>query len=435
MRNQFTKPLALNKWFSLPFTANSFTLSLNTLNGLSAYRKISNPYTLVNLQGLNFTHGILELAVQLNKEPVEKVYLNVTPTALLVSCSVNTTDIYLSRYTYFALRDLIGVAEQYSFEIYYWPNFFKENGKSDYLKITKAKQGLCISQKAGYSFLKPSTVLPKLNLAEPATLSPLWFIDEKPNVTQPYTVGFCLAYTDLKRWHTQHYPFLIPYWAKLTQNKTAIKYFNGFVGTGSTAPAFVLSQTQSLLMDICKQMQTLALIQQHAFTANSLNIDAINRANVLKQRNLFVLYQQALPLLSRQLFSFYYCTHGMRNVKGKPQKQLLIPCYFASDVPVLCFILKQRGEYIELQLKFKIGTRSYTLPNNFIVGFFVAAKQMPSRFYLLRSFRDYSLVAFFVAYNFKICVLKVHWVYFEEFLKELSRLYFSNIPTVDVNTG
>lgn len=111
-------------FFHLPFTPNTRILTENTLNQYSEIRKPKKGYFPIKIRKISFSNELLVIGVILDKEPEEMVYIKVTTSELLVSCSVDTHENYLSRYAYFALNQLMYYHTEYDFEDNYWPGFF-----------------------------------------------------------------------------------------------------------------------------------------------------------------------------------------------------------------------------------------------------------------------------------------------------------------------
>jgi len=141
-------------FFRLPFNPNTRILTQETLNRHSEIRKPKRTFFPIKIRKISYTNELLTLGVTLCKEDEELVYIKVTSSFLLVSCSVDTHDSYLSRYAYFSLFQLMFYYGKYDFEQYYWPGFFDEQiGLSKYLRINKSKGSLWVSAKLRYKTL------------------------------------------------------------------------------------------------------------------------------------------------------------------------------------------------------------------------------------------------------------------------------------------
>jgi len=171
-------------------------------------------------------------------------------------------------------------------------------------------------------------------------------------------------------------------------------------------------------------MKPLAAIR---FSANSnlpetaAKVKAVNDANQLA---LFKLWHKALPLLMQQRFTHYFYTYGLRNVNGKPVMRDMKLVDFTMEVPVLSFVLKDEGDYYELQLKLKVKGKSLHLNTDQPGMFLVCDRAKPYLWYLLEAEMDYKLVWFFSRVNFKVQVPKGYYSeFFEGFVEGVERWY------------
>jgi len=98
-------------------------------------------------------------------------------------------------------------------------------------------------------------------------------------------------------------------------------------------------------------------------------------------------------------------------------------CTFSVQRPKLCFLFRNKGEYYELEMRFKAGKKTYTC-HHFNPTFFIHAQIEPYRFYLLDSITDYQVTSFFARSDFKLLVLKSHYKsHFKAFTDRLAEVY------------
>ncbi|TCD11593.1 hypothetical protein EZ449_04855 [Pedobacter frigidisoli] len=145
-------------------------LERKTLDSLSEFRSPKRGYLSVNVKHLGFVNEILTSSISIGKEDTEFVYLRVTQDHLLISCSVDTDEFYLSRYAYFFLNKYLWFYHEKSFEDYYYPDFLDaDNGTSKYLKIASDSKGLTIKLKDPFrNLFKPGVSLPLVPLENEA---------------------------------------------------------------------------------------------------------------------------------------------------------------------------------------------------------------------------------------------------------------------------
>ncbi|KEO75193.1 hypothetical protein [Anditalea andensis] len=416
MENQ-TQPLEAKTYYRLPLEIGTFCLLEETLNAHSKYRKPLSHYR-IETKKLHFRNEILTLSVKLQDEPKMLVYLKVTEKELLVSCNFDTDQNYLSRYAYFTLLDRMRYDRKVCFEEYYWPDFFDSNtGRSKYLKIINDRRGLDIELKPKYpTFYKPGD--PLLHLKNDgkvpiAKTNNKIFIEDLPHTD--YAVGFCLADTNLESFHSNHYPFLVPFHGILSKDRKNIKSFTSFHNDESDMDNLTLSQKQNELSKICFKMRELAPIKNTSLCRFKFKEDVID-----KGKQLFKLWHEAYELILSQKHTYFFHTWGMVNVKGKPSRSWMKPCEFKNEVPQLAIRKIDKGEYYQIELLFRINGKLQApeYPN---LAFFIRPKDNWLKIYLLGDFNDYLLISFFAKTYFKLAVLKCHYRgEFKNFMESLS---------------
>lgn len=439
MNKAIKSPPAGLQFFKLPFEKGTVRLTRATLNKHSDFRRRERPYQCVSICKISYHNEILIIGIEVEKEEEEKVYLQATATGLLVSCSTDTHETYLSRHAYLALNQLIYIDDHYDFDRYYWPGFFDaKTGKSKYLNIINDRRGLDVFLKPKYSsFYKPEQKLiyplndekskPRMNLKQAKES----IISENGE-----TIGYCLADTLLRSWHSNHLPFLIPYSGLLTNKKDVVKTYVNFIKDQKDLPILDYTPVQHQLNQLCFKMIELALIKSPEYQSTEKERENIKRDNIRRRDKIFLLWQQAIPLLECQLFISHYHTLGMKNVVGKPRKKDMPVCSFSTEVPKICFLWLDRGDYYELSLRFKVGKKIF-VPEQRNVTFFISQKNDPKRFYLLETLTDYTVLTYFEERKFNISVLKSHYrQYFKGFKEQLTRVYEfieSPKPSIEIN--
>lgn len=150
-----------HRFYKFPFENGNFKLTRVTLDSHSEFRKPNRTYLSVDAKMISFKDDILIFSVRIAGDEEEFVFLKITQTHLLVTCSVDTDETYLSRYAYFLLDNYISYYHEKDFSEYYWPDFFDANtGKSKYLIIEKKGKSLSIKLKGKYwYFYKPGCLL------------------------------------------------------------------------------------------------------------------------------------------------------------------------------------------------------------------------------------------------------------------------------------
>ena len=425
MTNQITSP-GEHHYYTLPLEAGTVKLTLDTLNKHSEFRFSERFYLVIRLRLISFQNEVLTLGTQLGEEKEERVYIRVLQTELRISCSVDTDDTYLSRYAYFTLYHLMSVRKQYDFNKYYWPDFFDpKTGKSKYLTVINDRAGMDIKRKPKYAFFyKPGQKLIHYFRHKLVNATPAMVIQEDHiNDMNSFAIGYCLADTCLSARHSNHFPFLVPYTGNWKENKAGIKGFHLFLTSPDQIAAFDYTPKQKKMNTICRKMLSLSPIKSLANITDEKEIRKIKRGNISTMRQVYALWQKAVPLLKGQPFTHWLYTYGMHNVKGKPRRMDMQPSIFSTVRPELCFLLVDKGEYYELELRFKAEGKMY-VPSDFNPTFFIHSEAKPNLFYLLDSITDYHVICFFTKCNFKLSVLKCHYqAHFKNFIEQLAAVY------------
>ncbi|MFC4213354.1 hypothetical protein ACFOWA_19335 [Pedobacter lithocola] len=421
--NNTRNPIPNSRLFKLPFIEGTLKLTFETLNSYSLFRFTKGLTRIV--RKISYQNEWLTIGIKINDEKEEKVYLKVTKKELLVSCSVDTDENYLSQYAYLVLDKLMHINDYCDFERYYWPDFFtSKNGGSKYLSIINDRNGLDITFKPAYAFFfKPGQELRIPMIEKKINRPQMIFMDKAFVVKQQLNgIGFCFADTFQKSWHSNHNPFLIPYSGILTQNNNAIKTFTSFVTSESNEAFQNFSPMQIELYKVCRKMELLAPILKPNYNCTKEQIASIDKLNYQRSKDLFTLWQDAFPYLIHQPFTHHYFTYGLRNIRQKPRKMDMKSCTFSYEIPKIIFLWKDKGEYYELDFRFKIDKQLFK-PSEKNTAFFINEENNPTKFYLFESFSHCQLTLFFVERRFRILILKAHYGDFKDYLESLRAIY------------
>lgn len=413
----------ISQFYKLPFDKNTRILRLNVLESHKELKVGNIRSTMVERKLLSFKKGILTMRVKLENEHPVRVYLKVEYSQLLVSCSVDTDESYFGRYAYHALRATLGIG-YYDFAKYYWPECFNEmTGKSKYIDIICDRNGIEIKLKKKFKgFFRPDDTflhLSERKVLDRASLGETFAIPNNEN-----SLGYCLLNTDPVRFHSNHYPFLIPYIFSLNPNHRTLKSFDGFIFENDNTEQLELSTNQIELNSICYEMKKIVTIHFKGFGDGDEHGAVIDEMNLKNQRKIFELFNKALPLLCMQPFTHYLFTYGMRNVRKKSLKKRMEDARFSMDIPRLNFLLSDKGEYYELKLRFKVNGKILLFCEDRTATFFICSTSKPTLWYLLESETDSTVVLFFSHKNFRIQIPKGYYQeHFEPYINEIKKYY------------
>lgn len=424
-----TKPITiagkpLSQFYKLPFEKGSRVLRLAVLDQIAirlhSTFKVRKSPNLVERKLLSFKQGLLTVSVKLENEAPERVYIKVEYDHLLVSCSVDTDETYLGRYAYHTLRAMLWTG-CLDFNKYYWPECFGvKTERSKYVDIIKKPNGPEIRLKKKFiGLFRPGDYFP--DVKERVLVPRLTGAKHAVADLAPMGVGYCFANTDLQNFHSNHYPFLIPYVYAATSYLKTVKSYKRFVFNAQDVEGINVSPQQQELNSICFAMKQLAAIR---FSTLPEAVPEINRINEANQLEIFKLWNMALPLLVQQPFTHYLYTYGMRNVAGKPVRRDMKLAFFSLDIPVLSFVLRDKGDFFELQLRLKVKGKLLKLSSDSFGLFLVCDCVKTYLWYLLGAEMDYRLVWFFSKVNFRVQVPKGYYkAHFERYVKGIERCY------------
>jgi hypothetical protein len=413
-------------FFRLPLKTGTFDLDLETLDRYCNFRIPKKPYLNIQIRKIDYINEVWIFGVKLNKEEEEKVYIKVTATALLVSCSVDTDESYLSRYVYCLLYRLLFPNDEYNFEDYYWPDLVDERLQKKFLMVLKSRDNVSVLLKVRYHGLyKLGKHLPRFEMDQPMLGINNVAIWEKACTDHKEVIGYSLSHTNLDKWRsTNHYPFLAIYKGVATKDRAHIKGFKKFILNEYDLNDYELCPIQEKLNSICFAMRANALVKVPSYKASEEEKAEIERSNNENYTTLFTLWQQAFPLLPSKLHTHYHFTYGMRNVKGKPVKSRMNPCTFNHEPAQLCFLWKEKPDYYKLELRFLVAGCLHEVPHHFDTAYFIASTKNPLDFHLLNTLMDTKVLSFFSETNFRILVLKAHYhTSFKEFVEQLRTEY------------
>jgi len=185
-------------------------------------------------------------------------------------------------------------------------------------------------------------------------------------------------------------------------------------------PEIDLTDEQQKLVEICLNMRKIALVASPVYKDDAHKLAEKREQNESNYNRLFELWQKALPLLSGRLYTHYYYTYGMRNVKGKRSRSDMIPCSFSGETPEICFLWKDMGDYYKLELRLRLDGKIHQIECNYNTAFFAMLFYNPRRYALLNSVIDSELLIFFQKSHSQFLVLKKHYEGdFKDFVNQL----------------
>lgn len=353
------------------------------------------------------------------------VYLKVTETHLLVSCSVDTDSTYLSRYAYFLLDKYLNFYPAKDMDNFYWPDFFDATGKSKFLKIENKGNTFEIKLRTRYQFFyKPGLVLPLVSGKYRVRRSevPKYSKASKPK-NQIHVIAYCLLdplNLRVQNQENKELTLLIPIKTKLNKDQKSFKSMLCYLKLDENLESIEQEDDQYVLNNICNEMWENTLF----YHSRNAKTGILSKKYIERNLTQFKLWEQAFPLLSGQKFVCYQQLYGLRYIKGKPTKKDISACEFSPEIPTLKFFLKDKGDYYTLEIKFSVNEKVFNFGSHLTTHYFAASDIDPKRFYLLGSPEDAELVSFFARINFSLPVLRKHYhSHFKVFADKIRRIY------------
>lgn len=419
----------LSRFYKLAFEKGSRILKQQLLDAHTDFGVADKRYYLYSKDVISFKRGLVTMEVSQIDEKwtiykPTRIYFKVEYDHLLISCALDTDNAYLSWDAYIALRLMMQRGEV-DFQEYYWHACFDEvTGRSKFVRVFNDRQGFDVKLKDGFKGLfrpdDPFPVVDERKVLERALVKP---------TTNTFTltakgIGYCLADTSLRSYHSNHYPFLIPYVFKANAKVRTVKSYERFVFNEADAADLSHSHEQEELNEACFEMKRVALLCTRAYGDTPEKIQEITDTNASNKKKIHKLWNRVFPLLVTQSFTHYWFTYGMRNVQKRPMKKLLKPTAFTVEVPRLSFLLTDRGDYYELFLRFKVKGKRMEFSDDRQALPLVCSQNHPELWYLLEAELDANIVVFFGGFKYRIQVLKAYYTeHFERYVKGLERFY------------
>jgi hypothetical protein len=361
----------------------------------------------------SYEQGVVTILVQMPDRSRYRIQFRVGLDNLTIACRCGETKYRLCVHAYTVLYRTLWLHGHLDLGMYYWPQI-DEEGKlqAKFLEVTTLNDRIYVEPRLRFGNLyRPGLGFKgaeKLTLNEP--------VDGKPKL---YTggemaVGYCMAYS-YRGFCTSHQPVLMPFTGLTGKSGDEIIRFNRFVKGGGETSEIELTEAQQKLNHITREQNALA------DDLRKLNGDQQTVALPKIGKELFALWQQALPLLVMEQFVYSYNTHQNNNLGHRPQKTGMERCSFSWLTPALTFSLKKKPDHHVLMPRVTINGKTLKLQHN--PDFFMYDKEQ-KQFYLLASLQDDGMLAWMADFQNRLSVLNEHFDNFQaSFLSRLKSCY------------
>lgn len=227
--------------------------------------------------------------------------------------------------------------------------------------------------------------------------------------------GEGLCYIIAISYRCKKLPALLPCLGKLNNNRTDIKFFNGFLSgiDGKSGNELTNEQKElnSYSFELWKMVEDLPghLLQTEVKEDEKQNFETA-----------FSHWMKLLPLLLKQPYIYAYFLFGVRELKKRPKKTRIQKIKLSALVPVLKFVLLDKGAYYQLHMQVWIQGKEIKSCSTAIT-FFIQVKE---NFYVFSSLRDAAIAECIRESGGCITVFKEHFAAFEqEILQPLQQKY------------
>ncbi|WP_345954035.1 hypothetical protein [Mucilaginibacter sp. PAMB04168] len=361
----------------------------------------------------SYEQGIVTVLVKMPDRSKYRVQLKVSLDNLKLACRCGETHYRLCVHAYTVLYRTVWLHGHLDLGMYYWPQLDEdEKLQAKFLEVTTRNDRIYVEPRLRFGNLyRPGLGFKdadRIMLDEP--------VDGKPKLYSggETVIGYCLAYS-YRGYSTSHQPVLIPFMGLTGKSGEEITRFNRFVKADSDTREIELTEAQQTLGHISREQN--ALVSD----LRILTIDQ-QRAKLPKiRKELFSLWQEAVPLLVKEQFVYSYNTHQNDQLGHLPQKTGMKWCGFSPVAPVLSFVLKTYPDHYALTQRVTANGRTLSLQHN--PDFFMYDEEQ-KLYYLLASLQDDEVLAWMSEAGNKLTIFSEHFDDFKDsFLGQLKRCY------------
>lgn len=211
------------------------------------------------------------------------------------------------------------------------------------------------------------------------------------------------------RSHWQKTPlFLLPCLGIKNKAGTNLNFFERFLSGTEKSYLSFLTEGQKTLNGLCYKMWK----QAENTNGNLLENEDCDRK---KLKELFSLWEEAVPLLYRQEYVYHHPFYWARYLKGKPSKSHMRRIVIKKERPKLVFHLAEKEDFYQLYLKADIGGKTVSQFNS-DCQFFIEYKDC---YYLIASLRDAGILEWMRSMEHRITIFKEHFEEFEDVYLQL----------------
>jgi hypothetical protein len=399
-------------FYTIPLEQNTQRLTRAILEKHFPSPKSRKAYMGNRVEYKSYKNGIVTAEVSLNDQSQNMLYLHVGLEELHIACACGMPEEKLCYHAYMGLYSMTWRG-YLDLGMYYWPGYESDDKiKDKFLHIEISKDRIFVEPKLRYgNIFKPDIgfednkhLLLHEPIARPETIK----------TSNRQVIAYCLGYS-FAGYYSSQLPVLMTCLGLTGKDDKKVVSFRHFIRKDKPANNIDYTSNQQLLNEISARQCALAQsYDELPRNERELEISKIKRA-------MLDLWQQALPLLVNEKYTYWYYTYWLRYQRAKPRKADMHICNYATDPPVLSFLLKFHQDHFSFIAVVSVNRKA--LKFEYKPHFFVFDENT-DLCYLMASVQDDDLLMWVLSNNKRLTILKEHFAEFhQKFLDRLSSCY------------
>jgi len=352
----------------------------------------------------SYEQGIVTVLTQMPDRSRYRIQFRVSMNSLTIVCRCGETKYRLCVHAYTVLYRTLWLHGHLDLGMYYWPQISEEDQlQAKFLEVTTRNDRIYVEPRLRFGNL----YRPGLGFKGAEQVKLIEPVGTKQKVCRggETVIGYCLAY-NYRGFTTSHQPVLIPFMGGLNITGEEVMCFDRFIRSEDDIREIEVSDGQ-LTLNLISQKQN-ALVNG----LSKLNTEQQIAALPEMRKELFALWQEALPLLVKEQFAYGYNTHKHGPLTYRPRKTGMERCSFSPITPILSFVLKTYADHYTLTPRVAVNGRELSLLHN--PDFFMYDEK-GKQYHLFASLKDDEVLSWVSELGNKLTVLKIH---FEEFKQQ-----------------
>jgi hypothetical protein len=358
-----------------------------------------------------FKNGLISVEVKTPDNSENMLFLHVGLAELDVACTCGMPE---GKLCYHAYMGLYSIAWLHYLELdwFYWPGISADDSIRNKFLITDIhKDWVSVKPKPIYGNIFKSGIGFKgdqaLSIKQPASI--LYAVSRDKEA-----IAYCLAYNVGNQFNS-HLPVLIPCLGVTSKSNKEMVSFKQFGRRDKPIANITYTQNQQQLNDISFQQYEIVK-RQYSSSGEGKKYEMVEAKQAM-----LTLWEQVMPLLLNEKYTYRYYTYWLKYLKGKPRKTDMRDCKYSLERPVLSFLLKFNQDHFSLTAIVSVNGNALKFdykPHLFVFD------EITELCYLMASVQDDDLLMWMLSNNRRLTVMKEHFVEFHDtFLAKLNSCY------------